>query len=260
MDIGDTVSALQGFANAYTKLALSKKSDVSHQIRISGIKKGSVEFVLKVLAENKDALEAAAALATVGGSAAAIFLAVLEVIKLTKHIGGAEHTAKPSAETGGVVVENSDNVTVVVSNDVYNIYQEGLIKQDLSRLVAPLKINGVDAVKLSAKTRKGRISEDITSRQKSLFGYTPEESTQTKEMTLVGFIISLNKEWNGGSFRLQDGSRVSYKLKSDHPQTMYEHFVHKGLVRVNCVAHLDESLKPIRIEIRGIEDMEPRML
>ena len=35
MELGDIVSALQGFSNAYAKIVVFKKSDVRHTIKIS---------------------------------------------------------------------------------------------------------------------------------------------------------------------------------------------------------------------------------
>ncbi len=258
MPLSDVVGALKGFSDAYTELVIYKKSEAQHTIRIKGIKKGSVHFLLEVMAtvgHHKDAMEG---LGGLGVAAAGILKLLLSVIDLTKHTKGKE--CSPKAITIGdknVTIQNCDNVALNFSIETYQVYQEGLIKQHLSKICDPLEGGEVDAVSISSSENGKEIESTISSKDKEFFSYSSQEIVETREMVLVGNMVSLNKEREGGSFRLQDGTRISYKLKSEHPEIMFQHILHKGLVKVKCVAHMDENLKPIKIDITEILDMEP---
>jgi hypothetical protein len=246
------VDALTGFSRAYIKLVSYKNSEYQHEVRIVGIKKGSAIFNLQVFATQEHAL---AGIEHASAAAAAIVGAIAGVIHLTKHLKGKEGKGKPAH--GGITVENSENVSIVVSTDIYTIYQEGIIRQDLNRLSAPLKLGEIDNVSLSAGSKGELVEADIQSGERGYFEYETKEVTTTKEIEIIGRIISLNKERNGGSFRLQDGVRIGYHLKSDSPEMMYSHLLHKGLVRVKCMAHLDENLQTTHIDIMHIQNLQP---
>lgn len=263
MPLSDVVGALKGFSDAYTQLVIFKKSEVHHTIRINGIKQGSVSFVLEVLqtmGQHKDAMEALGGL----GGAAAVITLLLQVIDLTRFSKGKDCTPVAPATSivgnNNIIIQNCDNVQMEFPLVAYEAYTEGLIKQHLSKMCAPLETGKIDAVAISTNDKEGKKVESvITSKEKGSFEYSSEEIVETKEMVLVGNLVSLNKERNGGSFRLQNGTRISYKLKSDHPEFLYGHILHKGLVKVKCIAHMDENLNPTRIDITDIQDMQPSL-
>jgi hypothetical protein len=58
---------------------------------------------------------------------------------------------------------------------------------------------------------------------------------------------------------LPNGERVGYRFKTAHPEKFYEYVLRRGLVRVKCVAHLDENLKPVHIDITDIEPLDPEL-
>lgn len=252
MELSHTLAALGGFSTAYTKLAFQKKVDVRHEIRLVGLHQGSADFVLQVitgLGNHKDVLAGV-------GAGLVILKTVLEIVKLTKHSKGEEMKAVPDLN-GNIIVSNSENVTINVSKDTYQIFQEGTIRQDLSKLAEPLDTGRIDALQISAKDKRETAKEEIKSTDKPFFGYIPAEIAETKEMTLEGRLFSVNTEINRGSLRLPNGDRVGYRFKSDHPEKFYPHVLRKGLVRVKCIAHLDENLKPVHIDILDVVALDP---
>lgn len=253
MSIADVAGALQGFANAYTKIVIFKHLDYQHNIRIKGIEKGSVNFILEVVENLNVHADSMPGLLKTLSAAGGIILTILKIIDLTRHTKGKSYEAKAEGNNStNIIIQNCEKVNMVIPKDIYPIFEEGLIKQDISKIAEPLSEGKIESVTIQSDDKENKIGATITSNERNYFSYEGKETTTTKEMNLIGHLISLNKERNMGSFRLQDGTRVPYRFKSDHPETMYTHFLHKGLVRARCFAHLDENLKPIQIDITRI--------
>lgn len=254
MSISDVVPALQGLASAYGKIAAEENLQVKHNIRVTGVRKGSFEILLEVCA-TPEAIDNAVLIGSLafgaGISARLVIEKLVAVIKLTKHVNKNNYNTKVEG-TDNITVTNSENVSVSFSLNVFQMYTSGLIKSDIAKIAEPL-----DAYKIDSATIKVDSQEEvITYADKSLFETVNVEVTKTQRMTLKGWLNSLTKSTNRGYFNLKDGSRVTYSLAVEQPETLYQFFIHKGPVEIDCEAHLDENLKPILLDVYGITPLQ----
>jgi hypothetical protein len=256
MSLEDFVPALKGFSALYTKVAATQNTEVQHKIRITGVSKGSVDIHLeiwKALGQNSDQIQA---LGTLGGGALFVLGGIGQLIKLVKHIKKEPHEAKPATVNNMVSVKNSENVTIEVPIHIYTLYKDGAATNDLNKLVKPLEEGRIDSAELEAREGKEEIRETISAQEKPYFSTEEPIVATTDRIWLNGKFNMLTKSTNRGYFILSDGSRVTYQLAMNNPENYYEYFIHKGLVRVSCVAHLDDSLKPSKIDIYEIEKLQ----
>ena len=81
----------------------------------------------------------------------------------------------------------------------------------------------------------------------------------TKETWLTGQINSMVKSTNSGHIYLSDGSRVHYTIKAERPTDYYGLFGHNGLVKIRCIAHMDENLRPTELEVFEMIPLQPSL-
>lgn len=263
MSIEDMVPALQGFSSAYGKIASEGDLSVTHSLRITGVGKGSFHILIEIAtfvqnnADQVALIANATQIASFGGiGAVAVVKTMMHVVSLVKHTQKLPYEETINANNQSIVITNSKNVTLEVPISVYNIFKNGTIQQDLSKIVQPLENGKIDSTTLVAKINKEILSQEVSLEEKKFFEVEEIVVTETKEMWLQGMLNSLTKTTNRGFFLLSDGSRVSYKLATKSPEDMYPYFIHKGLVKVRCKAHLDENLKPAQIEIYEIQPLQ----
>jgi len=248
MSVEDIVPVLQGFASAYGKVASSRRLDTQHRLRFTGIQKGSADILLEVwhaLAEVSPQLQA---LGVIGGAAAFVVGTILGGVRLRKHVKRKAFTERIGPHNT-IVVSNSENVTIEVSADVYEVFKSGLIDPDLSKVARPLVPGKIDAAELVVTTDQATTRERITAEERPLFDTASITVTTTQETWLEGQFNSLTKTTLGGHFILIDGTRVFYEYKGDAPDGFPAVFAYSGPVRVRCIAHLDENLKVNKLEI-----------
>jgi len=254
MSISDVVPALQGLASAYGKIAAEENLQVKHNIRVTGVRKGSFEILLEVCA-TPEAIDNAVLIGSLafgaGISARLVIEKLVAVIKLTKHVNKNNFNTKVEG-TDNITVTNSENVTISFPLSVYQIYTSGLIKSDIAKIAEPLDPNKIDSATIKVDSQE----EVITFADKSLFETVNVEVTKTQRMNLKGWLNSLTKSTNRGYFNLKDGSRVTYSLAVEQPESLYQFFIHKGPVEIDCEAHLDENLKPILLDVYGITPLQ----
>ncbi|PJE73929.1 MAG: hypothetical protein COV01_03770 [Candidatus Taylorbacteria bacterium CG10_big_fil_rev_8_21_14_0_10_41_48] len=260
MSVEDMVPALQGFSSAYGKIAGLSDLEVRHSLRVTAVEKGSFHILLDVstfIVQNKDQLEAIASVTTIASlglsGAIGIVKAIMWTIQLTKHTEKKPYSETINANNQSIVVTNSKNVSVEVPIQIFQIFKSGSVSADLNKIVQPLETGKIDSTEIVAKTKQETIKEKILVDEKKFFDVEEIVITKTQEMWLTGMLNSLTKTTNRGFFLLNDGSRISYKLANDKPENLYPFFIHKGLVKVKCVAHMDENLKPAQIDIFDIE-------
>lgn len=259
MSLDDLVPVLQGLAGAYGKVAGSQGLTVQHRLRLTAIRPGSARLILDVwdmLGRNAGQLQVvgsftAAALAIVG--------IIIAVIQLKKHIKNEPHSTKLDAGSGSIAVINSQNVAITVSLSAYTVFKEKLIDGDLSRIARPLEEGKVNTSALEVTHGKTTHRESIMLSEKPLFEVAETTVTTTKETWLTGRINSMTKSTNSGHIYLSDGNRVYYKLKAEKPSDYYGLFGHSGLVKVRCVAKMDENLRPTELEIFEMIPLQPNL-
>jgi hypothetical protein len=260
MSLQDIVPVLQGFSSAYGKLAATDDPGSTHRLKISAVRPGSADIVLQVwttLGENAPQLTAIGAIAAVLGVAYKIVQKIIGVSKIKRHV-----KRRPFKETisanNSIVIANSENVTLEVPLEVYELFKSGDIDKDLDRLTSPLVEGRIDAAEVEARPTDGEVlRERITAEERPYFESGDLAVTSTRETWLVARLNSLTKSTNSGFLNLNDGTRAFYRYIGDNPQQLYAIFgTYDGLVRIRCKANMDENLKVVDLEMIAIERVQ----
>ncbi|MBI3476955.1 MAG: hypothetical protein HY010_14580 [Acidobacteria bacterium] len=252
MSINDIVPALHGFANAYEKIASFENLSHDHHLRLVGLTKSSAEIHINVL---EWIGTHATPLQVLGGFASGIVTTIIAVIKLKKHAEGkpTEITAAASA-SNKIEVQNHLRVSMEFDPRIYEVFRSQLIDGELSKIVSPLREKRINEVSLgSPEIDSGEI---VLAEEKQFFDLEKKTVVTTREVWLEGFMDSLSKSRNRGTFYLRGGRSISYKLSAANPSALYVDFAYNGPVRVRCLAELDENLEPMQLEIYEIQRMQ----
>ena len=255
MPIDDVISALRGFSNAYGRVASTDDPNGQHQIRVSAINKSS--FAVTIVAW---ATANATLLAVATPIAALIVTTILKLIELKKATKGKPPAAvNVDGNNNTVIITTAgDNTKIVVSREVYALYNSKALDGDLSKIAAPLKEGKVEAVSLSAKDASGPIEPVvITNSEKSFFRGEEVAVATSKPVELAGRFVSLNKESNRGTFKMENGTKVRYHFSGEDPTKMHSDFAYKGPVRVECVATFDNNLELKGLDIKTVSKLQP---
>jgi hypothetical protein len=101
------------------------------------------------------------------------------------------------------------------------------------------------------------LRECIEAEDRPYFATSEAVSTSTRETWLTAKLNSLTKSTNSGWQYLIDGTRVFYRYKGENERELHNLFgSYDGLVRVRCVAHLDDSLKVVTVDVLDIERVQ----
>jgi hypothetical protein len=257
MSLQDAVPVLQGFASAYGKLAAVHDPDSTHRLRITGVKPGSVVFALDVwtvLDHNANVLTSAS---IVGGAAWAIVRTIGRLIAAKKHVRREPYQERIGPTTNSIVITNSQNVTLEVPLEVYELMKSGTLDADLNKIVSPLSEGHIDAAELEARNADGVVlRERIDASERPYFDTTVVATTSTGRTWLTVRLNSVTKTTNRGFLYLLDGTRASYTYVGNSAQKLYNLIAHDGPVRIDCVAHMDENLKPTSVDIYELEKVQ----
>lgn len=260
MPVEDVLQALQGFSNAYSKISKFKNITTRQQIRLVGLQKGSCDLLISIIdVANQINIVGDQLLAgsLTGGLALQIIKTILSLIKLTKHTQNKAYDIKINGNNNSVTIQNFNNVSLDVPIEVLDLFQNKVVAADLNKITDPLsegKIN--EAAIIVQKVDESNIEERINIEEKQFFSVDNIDTTITPETWLQGTINTLTKSTNNGKFILNDGNHVPFHLCMDRPEDYYHFFASKGFVRIRCIAHLDEYLKPIRLDVYDIEEIQ----
>ena len=250
MAVEDIVPVLQGFAGAYNKVASVSHVSTQHKLRLTDIRQGSAHLVLDIWSTLADHPQTIQAALKVTAAAMSIVGTIIGVIKLKKHTQGKPYHTKVEGVSGDVTVINAENVTIDAPLEHYNAFKSESIDADLSKIVRPLEEGRINETEIRVEAEGHEtIEETISASDKPLFDKGDTSMTTTKETWLTGSINSMVKSTNSGHIYLIDGSRVHFIIKAESPSDFYQVFSHQGPVKVRCVAHMDESLKPTHLDI-----------
>ncbi len=259
MSLDDLVPVLQGFASAYGKVAGRRGIAGQHKLRLVAIRPGCADLILDVwgmIGKNTSNLQAVAALVI---SAMAIVSVIIQVITLKKHTKKQPYQTRADGQSGLIVVVNSENVSISASPEVFNMFREGELDGDLSKITRPLESGRVDSSTIIVRDGQDEIQETINASERQFFEVAEESVTSTRETTLTGQINTMTKSTNSGYVYLTDGTRVFFRLVAEHPENYYNLFSHSGLVRMCCIAHLDENLKVTQLDVSEITPLQPNL-
>ena len=254
MSVEDIVPVLEGIASAYGRIAADTSTGVQHRLRITGVRHGSADILLEIWDVVGKASDHLQDIDVLGRTAIGIVTTIFGVIKIKKHLKNRPFSNKVSGDNA-ITIQNSENVNIEMPVHIYNIYKNKLIDNDLGKLVKPLREGHIESAELLVTDRNNKVlSERIDISDRAYFEGEELPATSTRKAWLIGKLNSLTKSTESGYINLIDGARVFYAYVGNNPQALHSMFgTYDGPVRVWAVAYLDESLKPIRLEISEIE-------
>jgi hypothetical protein len=254
MSIEDIVPVLQGFASAYGKIAAEGGGGIQHRIRIVGVAPGSARILLEVWEALGKASGPLTSIGVIGGTATSIVGAIIGVVRIKRHLKKQPFRESITGDNT-ISISNSENVTISMPVNVYAIYKSRLIDADLAKLAQPLRPGHIESAEISTSLGSGELlKERIEAGEREIFDSETTEVTSTREAWFVAQLNSLTKTTNAGFLFLTDGSRVFYQYVGSSPSKLHSLFgTYDGPVRVYGVAHMDENIKLVRLDISEIE-------
>ena len=260
MAVSDVLSALQGFSGAYGKISSRLTPNTEHRLRVSAVEKSSFDVLLISIAflglqPNQQQLVELAV-----GAGKRVVSAIIWLIGAKKHIKGKPYSINVEGDNNNVVLINADNAKFDIPRELLEIFQDKIVDADLQRITSPLRRNEIDSAKITADDVEGEITVEISQSDKEYFeSVSTETATTSKGIQVEGYLVSLNKERNRGTFRLQDGTSVPYEYQGPDPYQFHGEFARRGSIRVTGDTEFDQNLRPSRIIINSVEHLQPQL-
>ena len=261
MPVSDVISALEGFSGAYAKLATRLTPHVEHRLRVTDIHHSSFTVMLASLVFLGTQPTQQQLLEVTIDSVKRVVGALVKLVSAKKHTRGRPGDITIEGNENTIYIVNGDHAKFEIPHDLVDIYREGLIDGDLARMASPLRRNEIDSARISADGIAGEITAvEISESDRSSFETTSSVTVSTTNDTPIeGTFVSLNKENNSGRFRLQDGTGVPYKFIGNDPYSFHSQFSIRGAVRIICDAELDQNLRPTRLAIKSVQQLQARL-
>jgi hypothetical protein len=191
--------------------------------------------------------------AVVGSAATYIVSKIAGVIRAKKHVKRQPFTDR-IGQSNNIIVTNSENVTIEMPFEIYELFKSGTLDADLAKITSPLVQGKIDAAELEARSVDATVlRERIEASERPYFDTTVTTVTSTQPIWIVAKLNSLTKSTNSGYLWLTDGTRVFYRYTGDSAAKLYSLFPYDIPVRVFCVAHQDANFKTASVDILDIE-------
>lgn len=255
MDVDEVVTALQGFAGAYGKVATQIAPEANYQLKLTAIRKSSFDLFIAAaiyMAQGGDTFET---VKSVVNAAKFTFQVVTEVVGLKKHTKSQPYTTHVEGTRGDVTIINAEKIEFTVSLPAFEMYREKLLDSDLEKITAPLSEGRIDAAELTEEEHG--VGVTISSSERSYF--RQPTATSKEDLQVTGTLVSLNKETNRGTFKFGDGKTTRYSFTGPNKDRFHSDFSHKGPVRANATVSFDENLTPVHLDIQSVEPTQLRL-
>jgi len=258
MPIDEVAEALTGFSGAYGKVATRVDHSVTHQLRVGAIDDKSFDILIYAAAAITAATPYAQqvqAAEKVVSAAKYVFTLVTGIVRAKKHTKRRPYDFSIKGDNNTVFILNAEGAELEVPREVVELLRDRTIDSDLKKIISPLETHRVDEVELMADTEKEHLSESVTSAEREYFELEPAEIT-TKEMEVIGELVSLNKERNRGTVRLKNQT-VPYRYVGDDREQFHSDFSHEGPVRIRAVAELSgDDFSLVRLDIKSVQPIQ----
>ncbi len=202
MAVSDVLLALEGFSGAYGKIASRLTPQIEHRLRVSAVEKNSFDVLLLSIAilgiqpNQQQLLEVAIE------AGKRVISAIIRLIGAKQHIKGKPYSFNVEGDKNVFVIVNADNAKFEMPRELLEILQDRIVDVDLNRIVSPLRKNEIDSARIVADGMEGKITAEIAESEKAYFESISTETAATSQGTQVeGYLVSLNKERNQGTFR-----------------------------------------------------------
>ena len=142
--INDLVLALQGFASAYDKILNNKGIETRHVLKLTNMSKGSVDLFINAYELLPDSIT----LQGIGVGGAVVIINIIQtlgwVIKVIKHIQNKPFTINVEGDNN-VIIMNNKKVELKVPQEIYNIYKQDLLTNDINKIASPIQKDKIDS-------------------------------------------------------------------------------------------------------------------
>jgi len=255
MAIDEVVDSLQGFAGSYSKVAAIRASGTEYQLKVSGVRTGSFDLLIQAWSVLQQVVPAGEIVYQTVAGAGWVVHQITNIIGIKKHVKAQPYTVNVRGNDNTVVVINAEGADLTVPLESLEIFREHLIDADLNKIVAPLREGSVDSAEIRVNNESAAV---ISSGEREYFRPDASVST-TRQMDVVGKLVSLNKETSRGSFKLGDGRNVRYHYVGDDREGFHRDFSHSGPVRVSGEVTFDISLVVTHIDIQAVVYLQPEL-
>lgn len=258
MPISDVITALQGFAGAYGKAANELLPSSTHELKVSAINEGSFELAILAWIGVAQAEQTFEAMRSIVKGARWVFGVVRDVIEAKKHIRSGPYTVSVTGDHNTTVVINAEGASLPLAPEALRLLQSKLLDVDLGKIASPLSEGMIDTAEITARDTEGTLESTISVSEKLYFAH--ESSGETSAETEIdGTLISLNKETFRGTFKKGDSVKVPYHFTGEGRELFISSFSHRGIVRVSCIAHFDETLTVKHLDITRVIRLQPEL-
>ena len=255
MSLDEVVDALQGFSGSYSKVASLRDTATEHQLKVAGVRTGSFDLLIQAWSVVQQVAPVGETLHQASEAALWVVKRIAGVIGIKKHVRAQPYKIEVRGNDNTVLVVNVDGSQLAVPPDTFEIFRERLIDSELNKIASPLREGRVDSAEIRVNNEP---TAKIESSEREYF--RPDASVATtREMDVVGTLVSLNKETSRGSFRLGDGRNVRYHYAGDDREGFHRDFSHTGPVRVTGDVTFDTNLNVTHIEIKAVVYLQPEL-
>ncbi len=248
MSLDEVVDALQGFSGSYSKVAALRATATEHQLKVAGVRTGSFDLLIQAWSVIQQVAPTVETLHQASDSALWVVKRVAGVIGLKKHVKAQPYTFNVRGNDNTVIVINTEGGQLSVTPDTFEIFKDRLIDTELNKIASPLREGRVDSAEIRVNNEP---TAKIESSEREYFRPDATVAT-TREMEVVGTLVSLNKDTSRGLFRFGDRTSVRYHYAGDDRAGFHRDFSHTGPVRVTGDVTFDANLNVTHIEIRVV--------
>ena len=246
MPLAEVVSALQGFAGAYGKVANTIAPESTHELRVTAVKQSSFELHILAWLTSQQGTTALHALEDVGKAAATVFGIIKGYIEVKKFLKGDGYDISVGDGNTRLVVRRVGE-SKEVPREVIDLLRSRTLEADLKKVVAPLEEGHVDQAEITATDEHSTQEVTVRSDEKGFF--EPSVSETRESVDLIGTLVSNNKETLRGTFEQSDGTRFPYHYTGPSPEQFQSTYAYRGAVRVAGVLTVRADGVPKGIEV-----------
>jgi hypothetical protein len=177
---------------------------------------------------------------------------VIVQIVAKKFIGGNDYQARPTVNNTVIIFNNTG--TIEMPAEAYSMLKEGVLEEELAKIVRPLEVGQVDKVRISPSDES--VEAEITAEEKSLF--LPEEIAEVRDIKVQGQLIRLHVETRKGIIRLSENKTVRCFIKNpSEPIAKYIDFLKSPLIQVNGQGEFTKKGELVSVLIDDAFDITP---
>lgn len=260
MDVNDLAPALLAFGKFIQRAntVIGNQQSVKVMLKADDIRLGSFDLSMQLVATT--VLEQAklfmgmadnnglSALLNIIGYGVNLGGAAVGIYELIKFIGGKKLKGAKQLENGKIELTVENNISIVVSEQLYKVFCDHEARKNIEKTVEPLKCNGIDTLEIRDPANFDNKTPTVAIKKENVASFkTPElkikvepdnEFEQNMLLKIVSVVFDENQKW-----RFSDGE-VSFWAKIDDEEFWQQ--VNNGSVAFRSGDRLKVSCKIVQ--------------